>query len=58
LRILILIALAPSLKVGREFVVRHYINRFEIGYTLKTVHHPFDDRLTADDEQRLRFVEG
>ena len=57
-RMSILIALTPSLKVPREFVIRHYINRLQIGNVLKIVHYPFNDRLTTDDEQRLRFVEG
>src|SRR4029450_5136007 len=58
LRMSILIALAPSLKGSREFVIRHYINRLHIGNILKIVHYPFNNRLTTDDEQRLRLVEG
>jgi len=49
----ILIALAPSLKVRCEFVICHHIDCFQIGNTLKVVYHPFDNRLTTDDEQRL-----
>ena len=58
LRMSNLIALAPSLKVPREFVIRHYKNRLQIGNILKIVHHPFNDRLPTEDEQRLGFVEG
>src|SRR6516225_8406815 len=52
-----LIALTPRFEVRREFVVGHDVNRFQIGNAGEIVYQPFDNRFSADYEQRFRFVQ-
>src|SRR6266480_7034504 len=52
-----LVRLTPRLEVRSEFVVGHDVNRFQVRNAGEIVNQPFDNRFTADYEQRFRFVQ-
>ena len=47
-RMLLLIPLAPSLKVSRKFVVCDHVNRFQIRNSDQVVDDPFDNRFATN----------